>query len=338
MRRRFQVVAAVVAGSAMLAGIAGAASSPTVVTGGTSSRTTTSAVLDGTVNPNGSSTAYFFQWGLTTGYGDTSKPGSAGHGTRNVSVRTAAGGLTPGTTYHYRLDATNQFGTTAGRDRTFKTTGHPPPGVVTGTATQLSTTGATLTGSVNPSGGTTTYWFEYGTSTNYTVQTNHQTLASTTGAQTVLTPLQGLLAPGTVYHYRLVASHGGAAATTFGADATLMTYPTTRPRPGVSARTRPKTAQHRPYMLSTTGSITPASIPPQWGCQGTVTIRFFRGLRQVAFTLAAVQPNCTFGAQTVFQHLPRHSRAPVHLHGVVRYISTPYLATNRAGYESITLG
>ncbi len=103
MRRKIQVLAAVLTGSAVLAGAAGAASSPAVVTGGTSSRTNTSAVLDGTVNPNGSSTTYYFQWGLTTGYGATSKPASAGNGTTTVAVKTTAAGLTPGTTYHYRL-------------------------------------------------------------------------------------------------------------------------------------------------------------------------------------------------------------------------------------------
>ncbi len=117
-----------------------------------------------------------------------------------------------------------------------------------------------------------------------------------------------------------------------------MTYPSHRPFAQVHARTRPTTARRRPYVLSTTGSIGTASIPAQWGCQGNVTIRFFRGLKQVGFTMAGVQPNCTFGAQTVFGHLPAHSRAPVHLHVVVRYISTPYLATSRAPYEHVTLG
>jgi hypothetical protein len=338
MRRKFQVAAAVVTGSAVLAGVAGAASSPAVVTGGTSSRTNTSAVLNGTVNPNGSSTTYYYQWGPTTGYGATSKPASAGQGTKAVSVKATAAGLAPGTTYHYRLVATNQFGTSAGRDRTFKTTGHPPPGVVTGPATQLASNGATLTGAVYPSGQNTTWWFNWGTSTSYGEQTAKQVASSTTPEEGVADSLQGLLAPGTIYHYQLVASHGGSTATSFGADSTFMTYPTHRPYALVHARTRPKTAARRPYVLTTTGSINPASIPAQWGCHGNVTIRFFDGRRQVRFTLAGVQPNCTFGAQTVFQNLPRHSRAPVHLHVVIRFVATPYLAGNRAPYEHITLG
>lgn len=338
MRRKIQVLAAVAMGSAVLAGAAGAASSPAVVTGGTSARTDTSAVLNGSVNPNGSSTTYYFQWGLTNGYGDASKPGSAGAGTVAVSVKTTATSLIPGTTYHYRLVATNQFGTTTGADRTFTTAGHPPPGVVTGPATQLATNGATLTGAVNPSGATTTWWFNWGNSTSYSQQTVHQTLNSTTTPENVAASLQGLLAPGTIYHYQLVATHGGSTATSTGADGTFMTYPSPRPVPRISARTRPRTALNRPYVFTTTGSITPAWIPAQYGCQGNVTIRFFRGLRQVGFTLAGVQPNCTFGARTVFSHLPPHTQAPVHLRVVIRFVSTPYLATNRAAYEHVTLG
>ncbi len=338
MRRKIHVVAAVLAGSAVLAAAAAAASSPAVVTGKATSRTNTTAVLNGTVNPNGSSTTYYFQWGLTNGYGDTSTPASAGNGTSAVAVKATAKDLIPGTTYHYRLVATNQFGTTTGADRTFKTTGHPPPGVVTGPATQLSSKGATLTGTVTPSGASTTWWFNWGATSTYGQQTSHQTLSSTTTAQNVAASLQGLLAPGTIYHYQLVASHGGTTATSFGADATFMTYPTKRPYPKVSAKTRPKIARHAPYTLKTTGSINPESIPAQWGCQGNVTIRFFRGLKQVGFTLAGVQPNCTFGARTVFKHLPAHSRAPVHLRVVVRFVSTPYLASNRAAYEHVTLG
>jgi hypothetical protein len=320
-----------------MGGVAVAASSPAVVTGGTSSVGQTSAVLHGTVNPNGSSTQYFFQWGLTTGYGDNGAPHSAGNGTSAVAVKRTAGHLIPGTTYHYRLVATNQFGTTVGRDRTFRTAGHPPPGVSTGPATQLGTHGATLTGTVNPSGQTTTWYFQWGLNTAYGQRTASHALAAGTTPQNVSDPsLQGLLAPGTIYHYRLVATHGSSASSSFGADGSFMTYPSPRPRPRVTAVTRPKHADHRPYVLTSSGRIIPpASIPAQYACHGNVTIRFFRGIRQVKFTLAGVQPNCTFSAQTLFRHL---RRPPVHLRVVIRFVSTPYLATNRAGYGHVTVG
>jgi hypothetical protein len=337
MRRKVQVLAVVIAGSAVLAGVAVAASSPSVVTGDATNRHQTSVTLHGTVNPNGSSTTYFFQWGPTNGYGDTGRTFSAGSGTTARAVADSIGGLTPGTTYHYRLVATNQNGTSTGADRTFTTTGPPPPGVTTGPATQLSSTGATLTGTVNPSHAITTYWFNWGTTTAYGQNTFKQPLSSTTQPQNVASSLQGLLAPGTIYHYQLVASHSGSA-TSYGADGNFMTYPSRRPIPKIYARVRPKRARTAPYTFTTTGSVGPTWIPPQYACNGNVTIRFFRGIKQVGFTMAGVQPNCTFGAQSVFTKLPRHSQPPVHLRVVIRFISTPYLAGNRAKYQHVTLG
>src|SRR5205823_11629010 len=55
-----------------------AASSPSVATGSTTKTTTTTSVLEGVVNPNGSATTYYFQWGLTNSYGVMSASHSAG--------------------------------------------------------------------------------------------------------------------------------------------------------------------------------------------------------------------------------------------------------------------
>jgi hypothetical protein len=320
--------------------VAAAASSPTVTTGKADKIRETSAGLHGTVNPNGSSTTYYFQWGPTTGYGETHRASSAGSGTSPKDVSQTASHLTPGTTYHYHLVATNQFGTTVGRDRTFRTAGHPPPGVITGPAINLSTHGADLTGTVNPSGQATTWFFQWGATTGYGQQTAPQTISGSTSVANIAASLQGLLAPGTIYHYRLVGRHTGTAPTTsFGSDATFMTYPSPRPVSRVTAHTSPRRDRHRPYTFTTTGHLFgPASIPAQYACQGDVTIRFFRGLRQVGFNLAPVQSNCAFAAQTRFFHFRRAAGHRVHLRVVIRYISTPYLGTNRAPYEHVTAG
>src|SRR6516165_7263316 len=127
MHTKLKVLVSVIATSAMVGGIAAAASSPSVTTGSASSIKTTSAVLHGAVNPNGSGTSYTFQWGLTSAYGVNGASHSAGSGTTAKSASATAGGLLPGTPYHYRLIATNRFGVTVGADRTFKTRGNPPP-------------------------------------------------------------------------------------------------------------------------------------------------------------------------------------------------------------------
>ena len=98
-----------------------AASAPVASTGAAQSVTATSATLTGRVNPEGQATTYQFQYGLTTSYSNVTPSTSAGSGTKNTAVTAAIGSLTPNTTYHYRIVATNATGTTLGADRSFKT-------------------------------------------------------------------------------------------------------------------------------------------------------------------------------------------------------------------------
>lgn len=96
----------------------------------------------------------------------------------------------------------------------------PPPAVGTGAATDVTTTGATLNGTVNPNGAATTASFEWGATTSYGETTPGQAVGAGTSAQAVSAALTGL-APCATYHYRATAtSVGGAAA---GEDATFET-------------------------------------------------------------------------------------------------------------------
>lgn len=86
----------------------------------------TSAELTGSVNPRLGSTTYRFEWGPTTAYGHSIPvpDGDAGSGDAPVAVSARLEGLTAGITYHFRLAATNQYGSTASLDQTF---GFYPP-------------------------------------------------------------------------------------------------------------------------------------------------------------------------------------------------------------------
>jgi hypothetical protein len=344
MKRKLLVLVGTAAASVAVSGVAAAGSSPTVTTGKATGVTRSGASLFGTVNPNGSSTTYYFQWGLSPSYGFNGSPLAAGHGTVGRTVHESAGALESGTVYHYRIVATNQFGTTVGADRSFKTAGNPPPQPATGPALQVNTTGAELTGAVYPEGAATTWYFQWGTTNAYGQQTTAGQTAATNSPQLVASSLEGLLAPGTIYHFRLAATHGGSV-TTYGPDATFMTHPSPAPEPRIAASTKPSFTSRRPYVLTTTGTVTPpASIPAQYGCNGNVTIRFFDGPREIAFTLAGIQPNCTFAAKTTFGSLPSALRGrrgtrhrEVRLRIVVRSLANSYLATNSAPLEHVTL-
>ncbi len=193
---------------------------PTVTTGVASGITPTAATLGGTVNPNGASTAALFEYGTTTSYGQTVPLLSPGSGTSAASVSGLASGLTCDTTYHFRLVATNVGGTTNGPDATFVTT-RCPPTVTTGVASSISLTGATLSGTANPNGASTTASFEYGTTTSYGSATTPQSLGSGTSAVSLSGGVITGLTCGTTYHFRVVATNVGG--TTNGANATFIT-------------------------------------------------------------------------------------------------------------------
>jgi hypothetical protein len=96
------------------------AESPEAETG-SAEPTSTTATATGTVNARGQETSFYFEYGPTKDYGNASETHSAGAGTDDVPVEATLTPLTPDTTYHYRLVATNDGGTTQGDDRAFTT-------------------------------------------------------------------------------------------------------------------------------------------------------------------------------------------------------------------------
>ncbi len=196
-------------------GIFTTSASPDAVTGAATGIGATSATLNGTVNPNGRTTTYYFDYGKTTGYGSKTAVVNAGSGTSPTTVSAAVSGLTSGQVYHFRLDATSDAGAAQGADMTF--TPSQGPAATTKAATSVTSTGARLNGSVNPNGLATTYYFDYGTSTSYGSKTAVASAGAGTSSKSVSAVLAGL-APG-LYHFRLVATSSGG--TSDGADLTF---------------------------------------------------------------------------------------------------------------------
>ncbi|HUA75218.1 MAG TPA: hypothetical protein VL988_10720 [Solirubrobacteraceae bacterium] len=120
-RRSGLLVLAASAAALALPVAAQAAGAPKVTTGTARSVSYASAVLTGAVNPNGSNTSYYFQYGPTKAYGSQTGIADAGSGSSANNVRLTISGLQPITIYHYRLVAVNSAGVALGADRTLKT-------------------------------------------------------------------------------------------------------------------------------------------------------------------------------------------------------------------------
>jgi hypothetical protein len=132
-----------------------------------------------------------------------------------------------------------------------------PPTVTTGSPSSISDTSATVSGTVNPNGQSTTYYFKYGTTTAYGLQTTPANAGSGTGDVAVHQTLDGLT-PNTVYHYQLVAT--SSAGTKTGNDETF------------TATSTPTTTSQT-VVLGHEGFVSPGSIVgAEVGCfHGTTT-------------------------------------------------------------------
>ena len=109
------------------------------------------------------------------------------------------------------------------------------PKVFTGSALIISASSATLNGTVNANGGSTTAWFNYGiTSGIYTGTSTTQSVSGSSNTS-ISIGISGL-ASNTKYYYRIAASNSGGAA--YGSEASFTTKavsvtptPTTTPAP-----------------------------------------------------------------------------------------------------------
>ena len=171
-------------------------------------------------------TAYYFEYGASSSYGEhTKEVGAGGSGTSEVQETQAVNGLAEGTTYHFRIVAINLrvpngAGVIYGADQTFSTGAQPA--VLTGAPTGVGPADATLNGTINPHGTEVKYYFEYGGTPEYGLSTAQASAGSGNSEVQVSQTLAGL-SPNTIYHCRLVAAYNSIK--TYGADATFTTAP-----------------------------------------------------------------------------------------------------------------
>lgn len=190
---------------------------PTIKTTATNGISRTTATLHGEVTPNQSTTQYWFEYGKTSNFGNTSSYTTISDTSSKTEASLALTNLDPATNYYFRLNAQNQWGTVNGLTLTFKTGGPADtskPGVDTTSVSNLKDTSATLRGTINPHGIETTYWFEYSTDSllgSILLKTTEHKSAGSGGADvTVMSNITGLQS-GVTYFYRIVAQNSVGA-------------------------------------------------------------------------------------------------------------------------------
>jgi hypothetical protein len=137
-----------------------------------------------------------------------------------------ASGLTPSTTYHYRLRAANANGAGEGEDETFTT---PGPARVDSEYSQVSGVNAALKAKIDPFGHETTCQVQYVDGTDFQSSGYAQatTVACLKGpgagfADQIVGVQVNSLKIKTTYHYRFLATNGAGSVT--GADRTFLTW------------------------------------------------------------------------------------------------------------------
>ncbi len=234
---------------------------PAVTTNPPTNVASFSAILNGSLNPRGSTTTVFFQYGPTTSYG-SSTPVHTQTGNNFRAVSANISGLSASTIYHFRIVATNSAGTRYGSDRTFTTlSATGPPVVTTNPPTFIASFSATLNGSLDPHGLTTNVYFQYGTTTSYGLTTAPQ--SHTGNAYLNISANISSLSVNTVYHFRIVATN--SAGTRYGSDRTFITLSATGP-PVVTTNSATNVATSSATL---NGSLDPhgltTSVSFQWG-------------------------------------------------------------------------
>ena len=173
----------------------------------------TSANLNGQVDANKSETQYWFEYGTTSNLGNTTAFTSTGMSNSNLPEAVTISSLNPNTTYYFRLNAQNQYGTVNGAILNFKTlgqTGASAPTVSTLSATSVTGSSATVNGTVNANGADTTFWFEFSTDTllgSGLIKTVSQDISSATAKITTVFSNISNLDSGTTYYFRVVAQN-----------------------------------------------------------------------------------------------------------------------------------
>ena len=170
------------------------------------------------------------------------------------------------------------------------------PAASTGDASGVSTSEATLSGTVTPNGRATGLRFSYGTTAGYGASTAVQGVGAGDGAVAGTAGLSGL-APDTTYHYRAEAIREGGAVAVTGADRTFTTASPPappQPPPPLAPPPPPPLAPPPPPAPGPPPPPPPLAGDPAPSFIGTITVKqtaaIRRGRKRVAFLFRLSEP------------------------------------------------
>ena len=188
---------------------------PSATTIAATSVTSNSATVNGSVNPNGLHTSFWFVWGTdpiltnpVSTFETLTQVIVAGTFTTQP-VSAPLPGLGVGTNYYFRVVARNAEGESQGTILNFQTSVSPTVTTID-PVTSITTSSAVLHGDVNPNGFATDAWFEYGTdpALSSLTATAHVPKGSGTTTLAFNASISGL-SPWRTYYYRAAASNSG---------------------------------------------------------------------------------------------------------------------------------
>jgi hypothetical protein len=199
---------------------------PSVTTNSASGVSQSSATLKGYIDTNGTSgSEYWFEWGTTSSNLSRNTNRVSANSSRDASSYIS--GLSPDTTYYFRLVGSNNAGTSYGSTKSFRTDkgednpsdNTQKPSVTTNSASGVNQSSATLKGYIDTNGTSgSEYWFEWGTtSSNLSRNTNRVSVNSSRDASSYISGLS----PDTTYYFRLVGSNN--AGTSYGSTKSFRT-------------------------------------------------------------------------------------------------------------------
>jgi hypothetical protein len=187
------------------------------VTGSATAVTAEAATLHGVLNPGaaGEPGSYVFDYapgGVSCTEGAVApEPAGTAAGSAKEAVSVSVVGLLPSTLYTVCLVARNAAEEpTVGSAVTFTTSG-APPAVESEAVSGVSSTSATLEGTLNPENQETMFSFEYATNEAFTgavLVAGSELVPAVFAPGTPVSAPTGVLVPGTTYFYRLDAKNG----------------------------------------------------------------------------------------------------------------------------------